>query len=103
MVYLAHDLKHDRDVALKALRPELAAILGQERFLREITLTAQLDHPDILTLIDSGEADGLLSYVLPPRGGPYGFGAFRLTSAAISRMSPTRLVCCHPWPFSGRP
>jgi serine/threonine protein kinase len=64
-VYLARDLKHDRDVALKILRPELAAILGAERFLNEIRITARLDHPHILTLIDSGEADGLLYYVLP--------------------------------------
>jgi serine/threonine protein kinase len=64
-VYLAHDLKHDRDVALKILRPELAAVLGRERFLAEIRLTAKLDHPHILTLIDSGESDGLLWYVVP--------------------------------------
>ncbi|MDQ3242615.1 MAG: protein kinase [Gemmatimonadota bacterium] len=65
VVYLAHDLKHDREVALKVLRPELAAILGAERFLNEIRITARLDHPHILTLIDSGSADGLLYYVLP--------------------------------------
>jgi len=64
-VYLARDLKHDRPVALKLLRPELAAILGAERFLREIRLTAQLQHPHILTLIDSGEAEGFLYYVMP--------------------------------------
>ena len=64
-VYRAHDLKHDRSVALKVLRPELAASLGPERFLREITLTARLDHPHILALLDSGEADGLLYYVMP--------------------------------------
>ena len=64
-VYLAHDLKHDRDVALKVLRPELAAVLGRERFLAEIHLTAKLDHPHILTLIDSGETDGFLWYVVP--------------------------------------
>jgi hypothetical protein len=64
-VYLARDLKHDREVALKVLRPELAAILGRERFLNEVRLTARLDHPHILTLIDSGETDGLLWYVLP--------------------------------------
>src|SRR5213082_585720 len=64
-VYLARDLKHDRPVALKLLRPELAAVLGAERFLREIRLTAQLQHPHILTLIDSGEADGFLYYVMP--------------------------------------
>src|SRR5216110_1385185 len=64
-VYLARDVKHDRPVALKVLRPELAAVLGAERFLREIRLTAQLQHPHILTLIDSGEADGCLYYVMP--------------------------------------
>ncbi len=64
-VYLAHDLRHDRDVALKVLRPELAAMLGRERFLAEIRLTARLDHPHILTLIDSGESDGFLWYVVP--------------------------------------
>ena len=64
-VYLARDLRHDRDVALKVLRPELAAVLGRERFLTEIRLTAKLDHPHILTLIDSGESNGFLWYVLP--------------------------------------
>jgi hypothetical protein len=64
-VYLAHDLKHDREVALKVLRPELGAVLGPERFLAEIRITARRDHPHILTLIDSGVADGFLFYVLP--------------------------------------
>jgi serine/threonine protein kinase len=64
-VYLAHDLKHDRDVALKVLRPELAATLGPERFQREIRLAAKLTHPHILPLFDSGDADGLLYYVMP--------------------------------------
>jgi serine/threonine protein kinase len=64
-VYLARDLKHDRPVALKVLRPEIAAILGADRFLREIAITARLDHPHILTLIDSGEAGGFLFYVVP--------------------------------------
>ena len=64
-VYLAHDEKHDRPVALKVLRPEIAAALGAERFLREIAITARLDHPHILTLIDSGAADGFLFYVVP--------------------------------------
>jgi hypothetical protein len=64
-VYLATDLKHDREVALKVLRPELGAVLGSERFLAEIKITARLDHPHILTLIDSGEAGGFLYYVLP--------------------------------------
>src|SRR5688572_33129524 len=64
-VYLAHDLKHGRDVALKVLRPELAAALGTERFLQEIRISARLDHPNILTLIDSGESDGFVWYALP--------------------------------------
>ena len=64
-VYLAHDIKHDRKVALKVLRPELAASLGHERFLREITTTANLRHPHILPLYDSGEADTFLYYVMP--------------------------------------
>jgi serine/threonine protein kinase/WD40 repeat protein len=64
-VYLARDLKHDRLVAVKVLRPDLAAVLGGERFLREIRLTAQLQHPHILTLLDSGEAAGFLFYVMP--------------------------------------
>jgi TolB-like protein/tRNA A-37 threonylcarbamoyl transferase component Bud32/Tfp pilus assembly protein PilF len=64
-VYLAHDLKHDRKVAIKVLRPELAASLGSDRFLREVHIAAQLQHPHILTLIDSGEADGFLDYVMP--------------------------------------
>jgi len=64
-VYLARDLKHDRDVALKVLRPDLAAVLGAERFLEEIHISARLDHPHILTLIDSGESDGFVWYVLP--------------------------------------
>ncbi|MDH5198921.1 MAG: protein kinase, partial [Gemmatimonadota bacterium] len=64
-VYLAHDLKHDRKVAVKVLRPELAAILGGERFLNEIKVTANLQHPNILPLYDSGEADTFLYYVMP--------------------------------------
>ncbi|MDH4045824.1 MAG: serine/threonine protein kinase, partial [Gemmatimonadota bacterium] len=64
-VYLAQDLKHDRQVALKLLRPELGAILGGERFLQEIKVTANLQHPHILPLFDSGSADGLLFYVMP--------------------------------------
>ena len=64
-VYLATDLRHQRAVAVKVLRPELAAALGAERFLREITTTAQLTHPHILPLLDSGAADGTLFYVMP--------------------------------------
>jgi serine/threonine-protein kinase len=64
-VYLAHDLKHDRKVALKVLKPELAAVLGAERFVVEIKTTAGLQHPHILPLFDSGTADGFLYYVMP--------------------------------------
>ncbi|WP_411279238.1 protein kinase domain-containing protein [Gemmatimonas sp.] len=64
-VYLAHDLKHDRDVAIKVLHPDLGAALGGERFLSEIRTTARLQHPHILGLLDSGAADGLLYYVMP--------------------------------------
>ncbi|MEY4857337.1 MAG: hypothetical protein RLZZ97_2167, partial [Gemmatimonadota bacterium] len=64
-VHLAHDLKHDRDVAIKVLRPELAAVIGAERFLSEIKTTANLQHPHILPLFDSGSAEGQLYYVMP--------------------------------------
>ena len=64
-VYLALDLKHDREVAIKVLHPELAATIGPERFDREIRIAAKLQHPNILGLFDSGEADGLLYYVMP--------------------------------------
>ena len=64
-VYAAHDLRHDRPVALKVLRPELAAALGAERFLAEFRTTAKLQHPHILGLIDSGDVDGTLFYVMP--------------------------------------
>jgi serine/threonine-protein kinase len=64
-VYLAHDLKHERKVAIKVLKPELAAVLGAERFVVEIKTTASLQHPHILPLFDSGESDGLLYYVMP--------------------------------------
>ncbi|HYW32810.1 MAG TPA: protein kinase [Gemmatimonas sp.] len=64
-VYLAEDLRHDRKVAMKVLRPELAAVIGAERFLKEIKTTATLQHPHILGLLDSGNTDGLLWYVMP--------------------------------------
>src|SRR4051812_10760276 len=64
-VYLAHDLKHDRDVAIKVLHEDLGATLGPDRFLAEIKTTARLQHPHILPLLDSGEANGLLFYVMP--------------------------------------
>src|SRR6476469_718864 len=64
-VYVAEDLRHKRKVALKVLKPELAAVLGAERFVQEITTTAALQHPHILPLFDSGTADGFLYYVMP--------------------------------------
>src|SRR3954452_5458782 len=64
-VFLAHDLRHDRDVAIKVLHPDLGAALGGDRFLSEIRTTARLQHPHILPLLDSGGADGLLYYVMP--------------------------------------
>ncbi len=64
-VYLAEDLRHHRQVAIKVLKPELAAVLGADRFVQEITTTAQLQHPHILPLFDSGTADGFLYYVMP--------------------------------------
>ena len=93
-VYLARDLKHDRLVAVKVLRPELAAVLGGERFLREIRLTAQLQHPHILSLLDSGEAAGFLYYVMPyvegessarPAGTARGSFRWRMHSASPAR------------------
>ena len=64
-VYLAHDQKHGRPVAVKVLRPDLASSIGPERFLREIQVAARLTHPHILPLHDSGEVEGLLYYVMP--------------------------------------
>jgi len=64
-VYLARDLRHERDVAVKVLKPEVAAAIGSERFLAEVRTTARLQHPHLLPLFDSGDADGLLFYVMP--------------------------------------
>jgi eukaryotic-like serine/threonine-protein kinase len=69
-VYLAHDLKHGRDVAVKVIRRELAASLGRERFLREIAIAARLRHPNIVPLFDSGDVDGVLYFVMPYEEGP---------------------------------
>ncbi len=83
-VYLAQDVRHDRRVAVKVLRPELAAALGTERFLQETRITAKLDHPHRLTLIDSGEAAGSLFYVLPyVRGESLGARLHRETRLSI--------------------
>jgi serine/threonine protein kinase len=65
IVFRATDLKHERDVAVKVLRPELSAVVGADRFLREIRVTARLQHPHILPLYDSGVAGDLLYYVMP--------------------------------------
>jgi serine/threonine-protein kinase len=72
-VFLAEDLKHHRKVAIKVLHPELAATLGAERFLHEIEIVAGLQHPQILPLYDSGEAEGLLYYVMPQTSSPRTF------------------------------
>src|SRR4029079_14205900 len=69
-VYLAHDIKHGRDVAVKVIRPELAASLGRDRFLREIAIAARLRHPNIVPLFDSGDADGVLYFVMSYEDGP---------------------------------
>ncbi len=83
-VYLAEDLKHDRKVAIKVLKPELAAVLGAERFLSEIRTTASLQHPHILPLFDSGTADHLLYYVMPVVEGETLRLVFFLRRAAVS-------------------
>ena len=64
-VYLAHDIKHERQVAVKLLRPEIGALLGADRFLHEIKLTSRLQHPHILPLYDSGQIDGRIYYIMP--------------------------------------
>jgi len=69
-VYLARDTKHGRDVAVKVIRTELAASMGRDRFLREIAIAARLRHPNIVPLYDSGDADGLLYFVMPYEDGP---------------------------------
>ena len=65
VVFRAFDLRHEREVAIKVLRPELAPTVGTVRFLQEVRIAAGLTNPHILTLIDSGEAEGLLYYVMP--------------------------------------
>jgi serine/threonine-protein kinase len=79
VVYLAEDLKHRRKVAVKVLRPEIADLIGPDRFLREIEIAARLQHPHILPLFDSGSAGDVLYYVMPyvegESLGPTGRGA----------------------------
>src|SRR5215210_3232397 len=65
VVYKAHDLRYRRDVAVKVLRADVGSVIGTDRFLREIGIVARLQHPHILPLLDSGEAGGLLYYVMP--------------------------------------
>jgi hypothetical protein len=90
-VYLAHDVKHNRKVALKVLRPELAAVIGAERFLKEIEVTANLQHPHILPLHDSGEADTFLYYVIRDTGpGVASLPARQPTVASAGRTSGIR-------------
>ncbi len=87
-VYLARDVKHGRNVAVKVMRPDLAASLGSERFLREIEIAAKLQHPHILTLIDSGERDGFLYYVMPYVDG----GSLRDRLVREKRMDPAAAI-----------
>jgi len=87
-VYLAADLKHHREVALKVLRPDLAASLGAERFLKEIEIAARLTHPHILALHDSGEAGGFLYYVMPYIEG----GSLRQVLERERRLDPGRAL-----------
>ena len=106
-VYLAQDLKHDREVALKVLRPELAATLGPDRFPREIRILAKLQHPHVLPLLDSGESSGFLYYVMPfvegeslrqrlAREGqlPVHDAVHILREVADALAYPTRTACC---------
>ncbi|MCZ6918471.1 MAG: protein kinase [Gemmatimonadetes bacterium] len=81
-VYLAQDLKHHRQVAVKVLRPELASVLGAERFLKEIEVTANLQHPHIVALFDSGEADTFLILCHAIRGGRVAARPFEPGAAA---------------------
>ncbi len=105
-VYLADDIKHERKVALKVLKPELAAVVGAERVLAEIKTTANLTHPHILPLFDSGEADSFLFYVMPYVEGeslkerivrdkqlPVD-EAVRIATAVASALDHALLVCC---------
>ncbi len=87
-VYLAHDLKHDRKVAIKVLKPELAAVLGAERFVKEIRTTAALQHPHILPLFDSGNAGDFLFYVMPFVAGS------RCAASSIARRSSASTTRC---------
>ena len=96
-VYLAHDLRQERLVALKVIHPELTATLGPERFLREIKLTANLRHPHILPLFDSGEAGGQLWYTMPmSRESRCGSGSFGRSDSPWTRPSGSPATCSPP-------
>ena len=94
-VYLAHDLKHDRKVAIKVLHPDLAAALGAQRFLSEIKTTANLQHPHILPLHDSGEAGGLLFYVMAARRRPQLVGGSAWSARGKVEPMSDRLATAH--------
>jgi len=96
-VYLAEDLRHRRKVAFKVLKPELAAVLGAERFVQEITTTAALQHPHILPLFDSGTAEGFLYYVMP-----YILGETLRVQPRRGRSSPPAVAGRPPARHSGR-
>lgn len=97
IVFLATDTKHDRRVALKVLSPEIGGSVGSEPFLREIRISARLTHPNILTPVDSGEAEGLLFYVMPcvarSRWEPAWSGSASPTSASGRNGWPTTAAC----------
>ncbi len=99
-VYLAEDVRHTRNVAIKVLHAELSAILGAERFLKEITLTASLQHPHILPLFDSGSADGQLFYVMPYVDGETLRG--RLERERQLPVAEAVRIAASGWPCAGR-
>jgi serine/threonine protein kinase len=84
-VYLARDLRHRRPVAVKILHPHLAAHVGPDRFQREVEIAARMTHPHILTLIDSGEVDGFLYYVMPFIEGSRCVAGWRASGSSRSR------------------
>ena len=86
-VYLAHDVRHNRKVAIKIMQPELAALIGAERFLKEIETTANLQHPNILPLFDSGRVEGTVFYVMPTSKANHSATG---STGRLSSPSPTR-------------
>ena len=98
-VYLAQDVKHNRRVAVKVLRPELAASIAVSRFLKEIEIAAQLNHPHIVPLLDSGDVNGVLPFVMPfVKGSSSGRRCARLDIRVTGRLLErnTARVCCQP-------